>query len=102
MTVEIFPNGEAALYPTGSGYTKTTSIDPQELVRTPDDDTYMFRHEAHDELVAEGCIRDVGSLERTEDEDNLVYDRANAYVRTWAEQIEFLESVGDIKVVWVE
>jgi len=103
VVVGIFANGEAAMYPTNYGHIRgIRSIDPQDLVRTPDDDTYMFRREAHGELVAEGCVRDVGSLERTADEDALINERANAYVRAWSEQIEFLESLGGLTIAWVE
>ncbi|MDD3039076.1 hypothetical protein [Bacteroides sp.] len=103
ITLGILPNSKTLIFPTKIVSTKgIRCIDPQELVQTPNDDTYMFRSEAHTDLVTEGCIRNVNSLERTEAEDAPVDERVNAYLRVWAEQIEFIEMIDDIQITWVK
>jgi hypothetical protein len=78
----------------GTEYRGTEIYDPEDFVEIRlDDDPWMWRAEARDELAKEGRIRDVPMDELTKEEEDLVDEYADGYQKVWIEELRYLDRV---------
>jgi len=96
--VFVSQNGSVSVHgiDRGTEYPNVETYDPAAFVRVGiDDDTYQYRHEARDELVSEGKIRDVGFDEQTPEEEDQITDLVDEWIKIWKENLVYLPRAED-------
>jgi hypothetical protein len=114
LGVFVNPNGSTEIHgiDRGTDYGREKIYDPESfVVAGGDDDTYQYRHEARDELIKEGKIRDVLFNETTEEEDELITDLVDEWIGIWEENLSFpphiicVDDAGNeetIEIEWID
>lgn len=89
--VFVGPGETVSIHGIDRGYSNAKIYDPTAFVKIgTDDDTYQYRHEARDELVSEGKIRDVGFDEQTPEEEDLITGLVDEWIKIWEENLVYL------------
>ena len=114
MGVFVWANGRAKISAVGRGtyYTGPEIYDPAGFVTIDlSDDTTRWRHEAREEGIKEGRIRDIYPDELTPEEKDLIDEYADLYESVWREELRYLAevrledddgSVDDIEIEWTD
>ena len=114
MGVFVWPDGAAKISAVGRGtyYTGPEIYDPESFVTTEiSDDTTRWWHEAREEGIKEGRIRDVFPDELTPEERDLIDEYADMYEDVWREELRYLVevrlesddgSVETIEIDWID